>query len=154
MGLDMYLSNKRYLSKHFDPVDSERIEKINDAFGIEGDEDGDYGAQEVTFRVAYWRKANAIHAWFVHHCQDDADDCQETHVSREKLTELLEVCKEVLKKPKLAKELLPPQAGFFFGGTDIDEWYIKDLNHTVEILTKALADPAFAKGDFYYQSSW
>ena len=116
MGLDMYLSNKRYLSKYSDPVDSERIEKINDAFGIEGDEDGDYGAQEVTFRVAYWRKANAIHAWFVHHCQNDVDECQETHVSREKLTELLEVCKEVLKKPKLAKELLPPQAGFFFGG--------------------------------------
>jgi len=154
MGLDMYLSNKRYMSKHFDPADTDRIEKINEAFGIEGDEDGDYGAQEVTFRVAYWRKANAIHAWFVENCQGGVDECQESHVSREQLEQLVEICKQVLEKPKLAKTLLPPQAGFFFGGTDIDEWYIKDLNDTVARLTKALEDPALAKGDFYYQSSW
>ena len=151
MGLDMYLSNKRYLSK-FDSADSERIDQVNEAFGIEGDED--YGVQEVTFRVAYWRKANAIHAWFVKNCQDGVDECQEAYVSRDQLKELIEICKQILAKPKVAKDLLPPQSGFFFGGTDIDEWYIKDLNNTVETLTKALADPALSKGEFYYQSSW
>ena len=74
MGLDMYLSGKRYMSKYFDAADSEKIEKVNEIFGIEGIEDGDYGAQEVTFRVAYWRKANAIHQWFVDNCQDGVDE--------------------------------------------------------------------------------
>jgi len=154
MGLDMYLSNKRYMSKYFDPADSERIAKVNEAFGLEGDEDGDYGAQEVTFRVGYWRKANAIHAWFVKNCQDGIDECQEAYVSRKQLEELVETCKQVLEKPKLAHTLLPPQSGFFFGGTDIDEWYVQDLNSTVTMLSKALADPALSKGEFYYQSSW
>ena len=30
MGLDMYFSAKKYMSKYFDKADVERIEKIND----------------------------------------------------------------------------------------------------------------------------
>jgi hypothetical protein len=154
MGLDMYLSAKKYMSKYFDPADVERIEKINDIFGVTGIEDGDYGAQEVTFRVAYWRKANAIHDWFVQNIQDGVDECQETWVSREQLQELIDVCKRVLSDISLAAELLPTRSGFFFGGTDYDEWYKQDLEYTVQRLEKILADPAFTKVDFYYHSSW
>ena len=154
MGLDMYLSAKKYMSKYFDPADSEKIKSINELFGVEGEEDGDYGAQEVIFRVAYWRKANAIHQWFVDNCQDGVDECQETWVSREQLQELITICKTILADMSKAQELLPTQSGFFFGGTDYDEWYKQDLEHTVQRLGKILADPAFAKSDFYYQSSW
>jgi len=154
MGLDMYLSNKRYMSKYFDKEDSARIAAVNDVFGLTGDEDGDYGAKEVTFSVAYWRKANAIHAWFVKNVQDGKDECRETFVAREQLAELVDTCKKVLENRSLAMELLPPQSGFFFGGTDIDEWYVQDLEQTVERLEKVLAEPTFSKGDFYYQSSW
>ena len=154
MGLDMYLSGKKYMSKYFDGADSERIAKVNGVFGIDGDEDGDYGAQEVTFRLAYWRKANAIHKWFVDKCQDGVDECQETFLTRENLQELIDTCKQVLADKRKASELLPTQEGFFFGGTDYDEWYKQDLEYTVTRLQKILNDPALAKSDFYYQSSW
>ncbi len=154
MGLDMYLSGKRYMSKYFDESDSERIAKINEIFGVSGEEENDYGAQEVTFRLAYWRKANAIHQWFVENCQGGVDECQETWLDRDKLVELLDVCRTVLADMSKAEELLPTQSGFFFGGTDYDEWYQRDLEYTVERLEKILADPAFQKIDFYYQSSW
>jgi len=154
MGLDMYLSAKKYMSKYFDAADSEKIASINELFGIEGDEDGDYGAQEVTFRVAYWRKANAIHQWFVDNVQDGTDDCGEYHVGREQLKSLMELCEQIVAKPKLGAELLPTQGGFFFGSTNYDDWYIQEAKHTAERLNKILNDPAFTKCDFYYQSSW
>lgn len=154
MGLDMYLSAKRYMSKYFDPADADKIAEINQLFGLQGEEDGDYGAQEVTFRVAYWRKANAIHKWFVDNCQDGVDECQETYISREQLQQLIDLCKEVLEKPKDASNKLPTSNGFFFGGTDYDDYYKQDLEYTIERLQKILSDPALAKADFYYQSSW
>jgi hypothetical protein len=154
MGLDMYLSAKRYMSKYFDAADSEKIERVNEVFGVEGIEDGDYGAQEVTFRVGYWRKANAIHKWFVDKCQEGVDECQETWLSREQLQELVDTCKTVLTDKSRAEELLPSTNGFFFGGTDYDEFYFGDLEYTVERIEKILADKALEKCDFYYQSSW
>ena len=154
MGLDMYLSAKRYMSKYFDASDSQKIEQVNDIFGITGIEDGDYGAQEVKFRIAYWRKANAIHDWFVKNCQDGVDECQEAWVSREQLQELLDLCKQVLADKRSAKELLPTTSGFFFGSTEYGEWYFEDINYTVERLEKILNDTALEKCDFYYQSSW
>lgn len=154
MGLDMYLSAKKYMSKYFDPADSEKIKSINELFGVEGEEDGDYGAQEVIFRVAYWRKANQIHQWFVDNCQDGTDDCREYWVGRDQLETLLNTCKTVLEFPERAEELLPTQSGFFFGGTDYDEFYQTDLQYTIDRFEKILADPALIKSDFYYQSSW
>lgn len=154
MGLDMYLTGKRYMSKYFDKEDEQRIAKVNEIFGVEGIEDGDYGAKEVSFSVAYWRKANQIHQWFVDHCQEGIDECQETWVSREQLQELIDICKIVLGDMSRAEELLPTQSGFFFGGTDYDEFYKGDLEYTVERLEKVLNDPALSKCEFYYQSSW
>lgn len=154
MGLDMYLSGKRYMSKYFDAEDVSKIEAINNAFGLKGEEDGDYGAQEVTFRLAYWRKANAIHKWFVDKCQDGVDECQETCLTREQLQELIDTCKTVLADEKKADKLLPSTNGFFFGSTDYDDYYFDDLRYTIERLEKILKDPALTKCDFYYQSSW
>jgi len=154
MGLDMYLSAKKYMSKYFDPTDTDKIKKINEIFNVDGEEDGDYGAQEVIFRVAYWRKANQIHQWFVDNCQDGVDECQETWLSRDQLRSLLDLCEKIIADPKLGEELLPTQSGFFFGSTEYDEYYMDDVRYTVERLTKILNDTAFTKCDFYYQSSW
>lgn len=46
--------------------------------------------------IGYWRKANAIHGWFVNECADGVDECQEIPVSREQLERLLAVTREVL----------------------------------------------------------
>lgn len=154
MGLDMYLSAKKYMSQYFDPADKDKIAEINSLFGIEGDEMSDYGAQEVKFRAAYWRKANAIHKWFVDHVQDGQDDCNEYYITREQLQKLIDLCKEVIAGKKKASSSLPTADGFFFGSTEYDEYYMQDLQYTVDRLEKVLAEPAFAKADFYYQSSW
>lgn len=47
-------------------------------------------------QAAYWRKANAIHAWFVTHVQDGIDECQDSPVTRAQLTELRDLCQGVL----------------------------------------------------------
>lgn len=154
MGLDMYLSGKRYLSKYLNETDSDKINTINEIFGIDGDEDKDYGVEEIKFRLAYWRKANPIHKWFVDNCQNGIDECQETWVTRDKLVELLDVCKTVLADLSKAQKLLPTQSGFFFGSSDYDEWYQRDLEYTVARLEKILEDSALDNVDFYYQSSW
>ena len=154
MGLDMYLSAKKHMSRYFDEKDSERIKTVNELFGVEGDEEGDYGAQEVTFRVAYWRKANAIHQWFVNNVQKGTDDCGEYYVTRDQLQQLMELCEQIVADKKKAEKLLPTQSGFFFGNTEYDEWYMEDIERTIVRFKKILSDPAFEKSDFYYQASW
>lgn len=154
MGLDMYLSAKKYMSKYFDPKDTEKIKTINELFGIAGDEDGDYHAQEVIFRVGYWRKANAVHKWFVDNCQGGVDECQETFVHTDKLKELLEVCKTVRDNKEQAHKLLPSASGFFFGSVDYDEWYFDCVDYTIKQLERVLNDPALSDMNIYYQSSW
>ena len=55
-------------------------------------------------QVAYWRKANAIHRWFVDHVQDGEDDCDwHREVTQSDLEELRDVCKEVLENSVLVK---------------------------------------------------
>jgi len=159
MGLDMYLSGKRYL-RSYDNQDAEKINEINEALGL-GKLSGDIGddiraiaVKEVTVEAAYWRKANAIHKWFVDVCQDGVDECQETYVSREQLKQLLDTCRAVLADNSKAETLLPPQSGFFFGGTDIDEWYLGDITFTVDRLQYLLDSEELKDFDFYYQSSW
>ena len=49
------------------------------------------------------------------------------------------------------EELLPTQEGFFFGGTDYDEWYLKDLENTINQLTPYLNDK---ESEFVYRASW
>ena len=110
-----------------------------------------YGVHvEVT--CAYWRKSNQIHKWFVDNVQGGNDNCGEYYVSNEKLNQLRETCRQALfaKDPSL----LPPQAGFFFGSYDIDEWYWQDIKDTIKKIDRVLALPDMSKLSFYYTSSW
>lgn len=54
-----------------------------------------YPRKRIYKEVACWRKANAIHKWFVDNIQDGNDDCGVYEVSEEQLRELLELCKIV-----------------------------------------------------------
>lgn len=105
--------------------------------------------------IAYWRKANQIHNWFVLNCQNGVDDCRETKVSRKTLMKLLADCKEVLKEYNTKKsiEILPTKRGFFFGGTLYDKWYYKDIKDTVELIEN-LEKELREDEDIYYYSSW
>ena len=115
------------------------------------DRESIYGL-DVSVNVAYWRKANQIHNWFVTNVQRDEDDCGEYYVSREKLSQLLRDC--TLAITNKDPNILPPVDGFFFGGTDIDEWYWKDLMNTINQIQPLLDRKDTDSLSFYYQSSW
>jgi len=158
MGLDMYLTARRYLRTYGRDNEVETVNKINEMFGLEAFKEDSFSDEirikELVFAAAYWRKANAIHAWFVKNVQDGKDECQESWVDRDHLQALIDTCKAVLKDTSKAAELLPSQSGFFFGSTEYDEWYFRDIEYTVERLEKVLSTPAFEDCDFYYWSSW
>jgi hypothetical protein len=50
-------------------------------------------------------------------------------------------------------ELLPPQAGFFFGNQTLDEYYWQDIESTKTELEAILAED-WKGWDFMYRSSW
>lgn len=153
MGLDQYLYAKQYTS------DSTYFNKAG-VFTMLKETLGDdvkhlvkdSPSISIEMKVGQWRKANEIHQYFVDNCQGGEDDCRLSYVSRDKVTELLDLCKQVLADHSKAEELLPTQQGFFFGSTEYGEWYFSDLEDTVSILENCLS-----MGDdweFYYQSSW
>lgn len=49
---------------------------------------------------------------------------------------------------------LEPTAGFFFGGTEKDEYYYADIERTVDTLNSLLAGTVGEDYRFYYQASW
>lgn len=149
MGLDMYLTAKRYLSQY-----DEGEKAIADSIGkLDIGADG-MRVKEVSCEAMYWRKANAIHHWFVQNVQDGEDNCQESWVDRAQLEQLLEACSAVMDNHKLAAELLPPCEGFFFGSQQLDEFYFADIAETEAVLEKLLKMPEYKKWDFYYRASW
>ena len=210
MGLDMYLEAEVSVHTASYGSDDEKqtnatLRELCDALCLPRDNagKGNYGSIEQTLCVhaGYWRKANAIHDWFVRNVQDGVDECQRSPVTIEQLDELRGVCKQVLTgvrvangpvqrgtviaaddtitistsevtlgepiiedgafvtNPELAAELLPTASGFFFGNTDYDEWYLKDIGHTVDVIDEALNCHARAKQRhleirFFYRASW
>jgi len=188
MGLDMYLNRKKYVGAEYEhrgvtgkveikingkklPIDFNKISYIEES-------------------VCYWRKANAIHKWFVDNVQDGVDDCRNAYVNLADLEKLLNVCKEVKKIAKMKKgkvecgkelkdgqwvpiikdgeyienreeieKILPTSSGFFFGSTDYDEWYMQDIDFTIEKLENIIKEEKEMNklgfySDFEYRSSW
>lgn len=112
--------------------------------------------RESTYeQVGYWRKSNAIHRWFVENVQDGEDDCcYHRPVTKDDLEALFEVCRRVIGNHHLAGELLPSQSGFFFGNTEYDEWYFKDIKNTADLCEELIESFDFKNYDLYYVSSW
>lgn len=158
MGLDMYLKAQKYVSNwdHATTAQRQEFQGVLEALGLKPQDVENPGSPHLTVDicVAYWRKANQIHKWFVDNAQDGEYKCKEYVVSREKLQALLSLCNMVLGDREKAKELLPPQSGFFFGGTDTDDWYFKDVQYTCDVLGKLLNNPQLDEYEFSYRSSW
>jgi hypothetical protein len=187
MGLDMYLYKKTYV-KNWNHTSPEAINYITIKQG--GEERKDIKPERISYiieEVGYWRKFNALHGWFVESCGNGEDSCQEIYVGEDKMKELLETLKNVqtiLNESKLVtkvvkdwngkdyevqvydkedeiKETFSPTEGFFFGSTDVDTYFHKDVVSTIELIESLLKenesiDPVrgFYSGDFYYQASW
>jgi len=148
MGLDMYLEAEIYLAEYSFPQEQNKIGKLFPNMAKFNK------PKIIKWEVAYWRKANQIHKWFIDNIADGVDECKDYYVGIEDLERLLVVVENVLEHNELAMTLLPPTPGFFFGGTEIDKLYFEDLKYTKEQLTK-ICNNKFLKGlDFTYHASW
>lgn len=109
------------------------------------------GVFDKSEEVAYWRKFNALHGWFVENCQDGIDECQYSSIGEEQLKELVDLLEESLTS---GKALLEPVGGFFFGSTEVDSWYWDDVRRTHEELKDILENTDFSTHYLMYSSSW
>lgn len=180
MGLDMNLYRERY----FGYGSGEKAKQIKEIVGEKIDKDF-CESVFVKSSVAYWRKANQIHRYFVDVIGDGIDNCEPIYVSKEELEKLLKICKEimakvklvpgqvvesytyndkgekvcnyvegkVIDKPEICEKLLPTRAGFFFGDTDYDEWYLQDIEDTIKQLEDVFATDE-GDCDYSYRASW
>jgi len=160
----MYLTKKHYVQNW----NHQKDRKFKVTVKLNGLKHPAINSKKVTYvieQVAYWRKANAIHMWFVNNCQNGKDECQEAYVDPAKLEKLLETCKEVvagstlvdgvIKNTEVAESKLPVEKGFFFGNTDYNKWYLDDIIDTIKILEKELSvDHGINSPEYYYRSSW
>jgi hypothetical protein len=152
MGLDMYLYKKNYIWQG-DWIKPEAKQEVVVKKG--GEVDTKIKPERVKYvveEVGYWRKANQIHKWFVDVVQEGNDNCGSYYVSRDTLEELLDICKQIRDDHSKADKLLPTQSGFFYGGTEYDEWYFTDIDNTIKIIEECLEDEN--ADEFEYSSSW
>ena len=159
MGLDMYLKGVKYFNTctyHQETVGGDFIKTVNPIYQsvaeqLDIETEDEFGIGEVHMPVMYWRKANQIHKWFVDNTQGGNDkNCEPTPVSTEQLQQLFDDVTFVLEHKD--PSVLPPQSGFFFGSTDIDEYYWEDLKNTRSALKELLKADKFES--YIYQSSW
>lgn len=117
MGLDMYLkTNGKNVCK-----------AANKASGSD--------SWQVAYGTAiYWRKANAIHKWFVDNVQYGEDDCGSYEVSVEQLLELRDACKKVIRSSKLVE-------GKVFAGRRFENNRFVDITEP----GKVILDPSVAE---------
>lgn len=166
MGLDMYLSKKTYV-KSWDHTPENKEYQVTVLRGGKPVPKTQIDPTKISYiveDVAYWRKANEIHNWFVKTVQSGNDNGGSYYVTRENLEVLLADVNTVLdakanasnyalKSPEaVAKGVLPTASGFFFGSTEYDEYYWKSLKDTKKMLTKALKDKHAE--EFEYCASW
>lgn len=180
MGLDIYLRKKVEVYKKGPTLHSfiygrtELDEEIEQSkFFIEDDNERiEISANSIGFNVdeIYWRKANAIHNWFVTHVQDGKDDCKSYVIYEDKLIELRDVCKSIIEEEeehstdraiKLGKELLPTSDGFFFGDTSYNDYYFDTVEETYDEIVRMIKSDEVSPGKGYhtdifyeYHSSW
>lgn len=99
MGLDQYLTRKVYVGANYEHRNVEAKISIQ-----VGGRKLKIDPKKVTYieeRIGYWRKANAIHSWFVENVQGGEDDCNPHYVDKEQVEELLSICEKIIASTKL-----------------------------------------------------
>lgn len=144
MGLDMYLNATRF----FWTDEKELAEVLTDVFP----EFENKKPVKVVVEAIYWRKSNAIHKWFVDIIQNGKDDCGSYWVTMDDLRKLRDLVLMVLKTRD--SSWLPPQEGFFFGSTEVDEDYFEDMECTLSKLNEVIENYNPNIWRFEYESSW
>ena len=112
---------------------------------------------ETRYQIGYFRKFNALHSYIVKTFANGTDNCQDIILYKEDVEQIKKVLDEVLnahQQVEKAKELLPTQSGFFFGGTDYDEFYFEDVKDAADLMQSFLDNFDFDKYQLIYEASW
>ncbi|XJZ25696.1 hypothetical protein ACF5W4_09730 [Bacillota bacterium Lsc_1132] len=167
MGLDMYLiSVPKIEGLTFDETliaigrvhehkaaRDEIYEKIKPH--IKHGEESDLSWSELHDDIAYWRKANQIHNWFVKHTNNGIDEpVFFSEVTKDKLEILNNYCLEILDKKSNPAKILPTRPGPFFGSLAYDKFYYSEIEETQSIIEDLLNHFDFENRYLYYQCSW
>jgi hypothetical protein len=99
-----------------------------------------------------WRKALAVHRWFVENVQGGDDTSGTYEVLPSELRELRDVLKQVLNNRALGPKLLPTQDGSFLGSTDYGADYLDDAFLALQDVTEVLVH--YHPGDRITYTSW
>ena len=128
MGLDSYLRILRHTN------DARMMEAIAEAVNTPiPTPNGFAGGVEVKIPLLYWRKNWAIHRWFVHHVQNDEDDCGTYEISSTELVKLRDDLHTALKYPATAEKL--------FGEDWLadHDWFVAEMEATRAALDREIA---------------
>lgn len=117
---------------------------------------------KIDYPIAYFRKFNALHNYFVENCDhpDGQDNCVDMLITPEIIDDLiLRLTKIILAdgKQKVAEQELPTADGFFWGDTSYDEYYLKDCKKALELMLKmkALAEESEEEEQYeFYYIAW
>lgn len=160
MGLDMYLiRRKRDLKKDYWDFDKEEIywRKANMVHKFFCD-NGEEIEEQVIYKIS---KENL---------QELLDKCNEVlekvilkegkiqngskyNSEKKEWEPILEDGEYIANEEEIAN-ILPTTSGFFFGSTDYDEYYLKDIKYTKENIEKLLNYMDFDEEECYYLASW
>lgn len=172
MGLDQYLYARKYVSGtnfssdngQFNMTPNPELDTILNSVNLaRTDIDSDMPSAMVSVKVYQWRKANAIHEWFVQNVQQGEDNCKDYYVDRTQLEQLLATLGQALDiqrglsngDPDITiEDILPTQSGFFFGSTEYDEWYWQYIEESYDAINNILNNHKLDEFDFEYSSSW
>ena len=99
-----------------------------------------------------WNKAHSINGWFVEMIQDGENDCDYYEVSREDITELLSLCKTVMKYEDGKRE--DAFYGYSCGWSDTRKIDIETLEETINICQRILRKFDFKNRTLFYTNSW
>ena len=164
MGLDMYFYARKTTYKSFSKWgNSDRVDETNYPEDLKTFSDCIYDRNfksvqtETRYQIGYFRKFNALHSYIVKTFANGVDDCQDIILYKEDVEQIKKVLDDVLnahQQVEKAKELLPTQSGFFFGGTDYDEFYFEDVKDAADLMQSFLDNFDFDKYQLVYQASW
>jgi len=108
--------------------------------------------------LGYWRKANAVHGWFVRECAYGEDECQEIFVSREHLLKLRSDCNNALANRENAvpnnedNVIIKQPVG---SGQDLAQFIIDNMKKEQEKIGTTLVsdDPLQPTAGFFFGST-
>lgn len=180
MGLDMYLTKKNYVGAEYEhrnvtgkidikidgkklPINFKKVSYIEERAGywrkanqihkwfVDNVQDGEDDCKEYYVAAEKLEELLTI-------CKDIKEKCglmdgvvQNGYTFNEHGKQPIMEDGKMMTNQEYAHEKLPTTSGFFFGGTDYDQYYMQDIDDTIEILEDCLKDTG---GEYYYSSSW